>query len=258
MKIGLFIKYENVDSNFEKEMIEKINSHGHSFDNENPDAVFVVGGDGSFLKAVQKYLFKLDKTCFVCFKKGKLGFFSNFLMEEIDEVLSNLDKDVYKKHQYRLLKAKMNNEIIYAVNEIRIENPFHTLTSEVYVNDTFLENYRGNGLLVSTSLGSTAYNKSLSGAVIDTSLEVLQLNEIAPINNRLYTSLHSPLVMSGDSKIVFKGDFDDIVVGYDHLVKKDFNSNMIEFSLSHKKVSILRKADSNHIKKLNESFVSRG
>ena len=55
MKIGLFIKYENVDSNFEKEMIEKINSHGHSFDNENPDAVFVVGGDGSFLKAVQKY-----------------------------------------------------------------------------------------------------------------------------------------------------------------------------------------------------------
>ena len=42
MKIGLFIKYEVVPQNFEKEMIDKIISHGHTFDNENPDYVFVV------------------------------------------------------------------------------------------------------------------------------------------------------------------------------------------------------------------------
>ena len=100
MKIGLFIKYENVDANFEGELIKKISSYGHSFDNENPEVVFVIGGDGSFLKAVHKYLDKLDSISFVCFKKGKLGFFSNFLMEEIDEVLSNVSKNIYKKHQY--------------------------------------------------------------------------------------------------------------------------------------------------------------
>ena len=45
MKIGLFIKYEVVPNNFEETMIKKISSYGYSFDNENPDYVFVFGGE---------------------------------------------------------------------------------------------------------------------------------------------------------------------------------------------------------------------
>ena len=257
MKIGLFIKREAIEEKFEQELISKIKNSGYSFDNDNPDVVLVIGGDGTFLKAVQKYLGKLDSISFACIKKGKLGFFSGFLFEEIDDLLMNLDKNVYIKNSYRLLKGKMNDEEIYAVNEIRIENPFHTLVSEVYINDVFLEKYRGNGLLVSTSLGSTAYNKSLDGAVIDTSLEVMQLNEIAPINNRLYSSLHSPLVVSSTSKIVFKGDFSSVVIGYDHLVKKDYDSNELEFTLSDKRVTLIRKKEYSHVKRINEAFISK-
>ena len=65
MRIGLFIKYEVVDKSFEEEMIKKIKSFGHSFDNENPDVVLSIGGDGTFLKAVQKYIDRINDVKFL-------------------------------------------------------------------------------------------------------------------------------------------------------------------------------------------------
>ena len=49
----------------------------------------------------------------------------------------------------------------------------------------FFERFRGDGLCVSTPTGSTAYNKSLGGAVVHPTLDVLQLTEVSSINNRV-------------------------------------------------------------------------
>ncbi len=255
MRIGLFIKHEVVSKELEESLIERVKKSGHVFDNDNPQYVFTIGGDGTFLKAVHKYLDKLASVVFVCVNKGKLGYFSDFVIEEFDEVLAKLGSSDYVTNSYNLLKAKMNNEEIFAVNEIRIENPFHTLISEVYVDNNYLETFRGNGLMVCTAIGSTAYNKSLEGAVIDPSLNVMELNEIAPINNRLFTSLKSPIVLSEKHTITFKGDFASVIIGYDYLIKKDYNSNEIEFSISDKKVTLLNKKEHRYIRKLSDSFV---
>lgn len=257
MKIGLFIKYEVVPNNFEETMIKKISSYGYSFDNENPDYVFVFGGDGTFLKSLQRYLPILNSVKFVCFNKGKLAYFSDFKEEEVDEVLSSLVSDKFIISSHSLLNAKMNNEEVFALNEIRIENPFRTLISEVYIDGTYLEKFRGNGLVVCTAFGSSAYNKSLSGACVSTDLEILQLNEIAPINNCLYSSLHSPLILPKGSVITFKGDFKEVVIGYDNKVLKDCDSNEISFSLSNKKVNLVFKKDHNYIDRLSKAFVER-
>lgn len=253
MKIGLFIKKQVVNETLEKEIADKITSFGYQIDNENPDVVFSIGGDGTFLRAIHHYLDKSDKVSFLALNKGKLGFFSDYKVEDLDEILSSL-KDK-KPHKFRLLEADISDKTIYALNEIRIENPFHTLISEVYVNDEYVETFRGNGLVVSSSLGSSAYNKSVGGALVDTSLEVLELTEIAPINNVLYTSLKSPLVLSESSKVTFKGNFKDVVVGFDHLVSKDESANEITFRLSKKTVSILWREDHSHIRKLSKSFI---
>ena len=253
MKIGLFIKKEVINESLEKEIINKIVSSGNVFDNEKPELVISLGGDGTFLKAVHKYALTDDGVIFAPINKGKLGFFSDFVIDDVDEIINSFSKfDI--KH-FHLLKADIGNETIYAVNEIRIENPFHTLISEVFINNTELETFRGNGLVVSSSIGSSAYNKSLGGAVIDTDLEVLQLSEIAPINNSLYRSLKSSLVVSKDSMITFKGEFKDIVIGYDHLVKSDLHSNEISFSVSNKNLNLLVKRGHNHIARLSEAFI---
>ena len=257
MKIGLFIKYEVVDSSFEEKVSNVIRSFGHEIDNLNPEYVFVFGGDGTFLKSVQKYIEHISSIKFVCFNKGKVGFFSSFVEEDLKDVLSKLNSLELKVNSYRLLESKIGEETLYSVNETRIENPFHTLLAEVYIDGIYLETFRGNGLVVSTSLGSTAYNKSLSGACVSKEIEAIQLNEIAPINNCLYTSLKNPLVLPSNSHIVFKGDFSNIVIGYDHLVKSDFKGKEIEFFLSDKVINVVNKSDDNYIKKLKETFIDR-
>ena len=255
MKIGLFIKYEVVDRNFEASFIKKLSSLGFTFDNKNPDIVITFGGDGTFLKAVQKYINEIDKVKFLCINKGKLGYFSDYKFDELDEALANINELV--PHSYRLLRASIGKEEIYAVNEIRIENPFHTLKSEVFIDDEYLESFRGNGLIVSTSLGSTAYNKSLGGAVVEPASETMQLTEIAPINNRLYESFGSSLVLSKERTITFKGEFSSVLVGYDYLVKNSINSDEIKIQLSAKKATILNKKDRNYIKRISETFIRK-
>ena len=73
MKIGIFYKKEN------QEIIDLIiaeaNKHHFEIDNNHPDVVFSIGGDGTFLRAVHKYIDALDEVRFVGINSGSLGFF---------------------------------------------------------------------------------------------------------------------------------------------------------------------------------------
>lgn len=255
MKIALFYKENKIESSYIEDLTKKLSSCGFDLDNDNPEAVLYVGGDGTFLRAVHKYLKNIDNLVFVGLKKGHLGFFTSYNENEIDQLLSDLKSKNIDCKSYRLLKASFADSELYAVNEIRIENPFQTLISEVEINGSRLETFRGNGLTVSSALGSSAYNRSLGGAIVSTDLDVLELTEIAPINNRVFRSLHSPLVLSSNSTIVLKPKTKNVLVGYDHLTIEDENSSVIKFELSDKKVSILRKKDFDYISHLNKTFI---
>lgn len=234
---------------------EKVLSYGFELDDSHPDVVLFIGGDGTFLRSVHQYLNQLDKVSFIGLCKGHLGFFYSYDENELDSLLSDLKRGVCKKESHYLLKATVDNEEIYALNEIRIESPFHTLISDVYINDEFLETFRGNGLVVSTPLGSSAYNKSLGGAVIYPNISSMELSEIAPINNTVYTSLHSSLVVDKDSEIVLKTKTENILLGYDHLNKNIKLASSISLKLSNKKVELLRNSDYSYTKLLNSKFV---
>ena len=196
MKIGIFIKKELEDEELSTFLISKISEHGFDFDQENPDVVIFVGGDGTLLRAVHEYIEDIDNISFLGIHQGRLGFYTGYTLEEIDEALSDLENDDYRLQTTRLIEARVASRTVYAVNEVRLENPFHTFTSDVYINDELLETFRGNGLVISSSNGSSAYNKSLGGAVISPELETLQLTEIAPINNRVTRSLNSSFYMN--------------------------------------------------------------
>lgn len=255
MKIALFYKENKIEPSYIDYLIKRLKHEGFVLDNTNPEVVLYVGGDGTFLRAVHKYIDMVDDVEFVGLKKGHLGFFTSYNEDEVDTLLSDLKSNNVDSKSYRLVKATFADSVLYAVNEIRIESPFQTLISEVEINGSKLETFRGNGLTVSSSLGSSAYNRSLGGAIVSTSLEVLQLTEIAPINNRVFRSLHSPLVLDSDSEIVLKPKTKNVLVGYDHLIKEDENSQVIRFELSNKKVSILRKKDFDYASHLNKTFI---
>src|SRR5699024_12256295 len=70
-----------------------------------------------------------------------------------------------------------------------------TLVMDVDIRNQHFERFRGDGLCISTPSGSTAYNKALGGALIHPSLEAIQITEIASINNRVFRTVGSPLVL---------------------------------------------------------------
>lgn len=258
MKIGIFYKKENPEIiNLLKSEASK---HQFEIDNDNPDVVFSVGGDGTFLRAVHKYINALDKIRFVGINTGSLGFFYDYSKEEIASIMNELESNSCSYNEHPLLKGevtfKNSKDVIYALNEIRIENPFHTLISDVLVNDEKLETYRGNGLIVSSTLGSSAYNKSLGGALIDSDINALELTEIAAIQNNVYRSLGSSLVVKGDKVITFSGNLNNTVVGYDHLnFKKDDDLLKVRISTSDKNVKIIYSKDHSYIQRIRKSFV---
>ena len=258
MKVGIYYKQENHDL---VETIKKeLKKYNLSIDNRQPDIVFSVGGDGTFLRAVHMYMDRLDEIHFIGINSGSLGFFYDFNKEEIPQIIEKIAKNEYFVKEHALLKGEVkfanHEETIYALNEIRIENPFHTLISDVLINGEKLENYRGNGLVVASTLGSSAYNKSLGGSLIDNDIDALELTEIAGIQNNVYRSLGSSLVIKGDKVISFKGKLGNSVVGYDYLnLEKGDNLQEVNISYSEKKVKIVSSENHSYIQKIRKSFV---
>ena len=88
MRIGLFYKEKNNENAaFLKKQLEK---NGFTLDNINPDVVFSIGGDGTFLQAVHTYLDRLDSIKFVGINYGSLGFFCVYTKEDVPELIKEL------------------------------------------------------------------------------------------------------------------------------------------------------------------------
>ena len=258
-KVSLYVKDNQSCIAYSQKVSFLLKQEGFEIDDENPNVVITIGGDGTFLRAVHHYIDRVNDILFVGINAGHLGFFMEVSVEDIEPFIKSLKEKTYRYTSHALLhtliKSAVGNYDFYAVNEIRIENPFHTLIAEVKINDEMLETFRGNGLVVSSSLGSSAYNKSLGGAVVDNSLDIMELTEIATIQNTIYHSLGSSLVLSKDKKIEFSGNFNDVVVGYDFETFSLTKATSLLIELSDKRLSIIRYKNSNNIVKLRESFI---
>lgn len=254
MKIALFLKPELEETDIATYLISKMNEHDLELDQDSPDIVLFVGGDGTLLRAVQTYIEDIYRIKFIGINEGSLGFYSDYVIDEVDQLFEDIKNNEYEIYTHHLLEAEFNNRKIYAVNEIRIENPFHTLTSEVSIEGKFLEKFTGNGLVISSPNGSSAYNKSLGGAVVFPGIECLQLTEIAPINNRVYHSLNSPLIIPSNFDIEFNCMGEELVIGYDHLTISTKVDRMVIYN-SELNFSIIYKKDHSYAKQLNEAFI---
>ncbi len=258
-RIGVYAKSNEKSEKVKDRILSFIKEKGLIFDNDNPEVVFVIGGDGTFLKAANNYLDKIDDIAFIGIKTGHLGYFYDFQEEDIPYVFDHLDSLLKNVTKHLLIKAHLKNKdeesLLHAVNEIRIENPFHTLEAEVFLNGQKFEDFNGNGLMVATSIGSSAYNKSLGGAVVDSSIDIMELTEIATIQSSVHRSLGSSFILAKDSSILFRGDFKNVVVGYDNKTFPIGDFTEIEISLSNKRLSIIRPKDYFKFNVIKASFI---
>ncbi|VTT20681.1 inorganic polyphosphate/ATP-NAD kinase [Streptococcus dysgalactiae subsp. equisimilis] len=173
---------------------------------KNPDIVISIGGDGMLLSAFHMYEKELDKVRFVGIHTGHLGFYTDYRDFEVDKLIDNLRKDKGEQISYPILTVVISLDdgcVIKAraLNEATVKRIEKTMVADVIINHVKFESFRGDGISVSTPTGSTAYNKSLGGAVLHPTIEALQLTEISSLNNRVFRTLGSSVIIPKKDKI---------------------------------------------------------
>lgn len=226
-------------------------------DDKNPDIVISIGGDGTILQAAHIYP---NKTIFGL-HTGHLGFFANYNPDTVDELIEDINTNCYMTSKVELLSCNIEEEngnriTMNALNEITVISPKKTLIMDVKVDDECLETFRGTGLCVSTPLGSTAYNKSLHGAVVDHDLECMQLAEVASINSNAYRTLGSPLVLSSKRVITLESSVPlDLSVSVDHLFYTFSDFKKITFFYNGVYLKMGYHKEEGFIKRISRTFI---
>lgn len=207
--------------NLSQEIRIKLQNSDMILDNINPELIICVGGDGTLLNAFHDNLKNMSEVAFVGIHTGTLGFSTDYTKDEVDKMVEDITTKVPFIDHKRVLEADCyqgDKQLkFYALNEIRVENIVKTQPIEIEINNEYFESFRGNGICVSGQHGSTAYNRSIGGAVIYPGLDLLQMTEISGIHHRHSRSLGAPLILDANTKITLKSEsFKHALLCYDH------------------------------------------
>lgn len=200
MNFFIVSRGDDISEQTKDDIQERLISHGFEVNEDNPELVISIGGDGTLLKAFHRFQGILAHTSFVGVHTGRLGFYADWRPHETEELVNCIIHSPMQVVTYPLLEAIVyhedgREERFLALNECTVKMIEGSLVMDVEIGKELFETFRGDGLCISTPSGSTAYNKSLGGALVHPSIPALQLAEMASINNRVYRTIGSPLIL---------------------------------------------------------------
>lgn len=156
------------------------------------DVIIAIGGDGSFIHSAKETA--VHKKPVLCINAGNLAFLAGLEGNELSllEKLISGDFTTDKRMMLEVsLKENENEKLLgYCLNDVAIArgSEIKLVDLDVFCNDRKINNYRADGVVVSTPTGSTAYSWSAGGPVIDPDLQCIMLTPIcthSPLNRSL-------------------------------------------------------------------------
>lgn len=149
------------------------------------DIIVCLGGDGTFLKSARKVFHKDIPILGV--NLGNLGFLTVVDRNEIDPAIKCLVNGNYSIEERMMLETSIirdNKEIMkdIVLNDVVISRGWMSriLHLKTYINDQFVDLYPGDGLIISTPTGSTAYSLSAGGPIVDPDISLIIATPICP------------------------------------------------------------------------------
>lgn len=265
MKIAVYTYQSPESMRVRKEILAGIQGTAITYDEEAPEIVITVGGDGTLLSAVHHYADRLDQIRFVGIHTGHLGFYTDWRNYEVPELLASLQNDSGQSVAYPLLDMEaifVDGHVMHEVslNESTLRNIVKTMVCDLYVNDELFERFRGDGLCVSTPTGSTAYNKSVGGAIMDPKIIGFQLAEMASLDNRVFRTLGSPVILGTDAKLTLHLHDDSTAVltcDREQLLLGDGDRRLtqITYQVAKQRVHFAKYRHTNFFMRVKDSFI---
>lgn len=246
-----------------EELIKLLKSNNFNvFDkfSKDIDIVIVIGGDGTFLNGIKEANYY--DALILGINTGHLGFFADFRPDKLEDVVDTCLKENYQIQKCKTIKIELETDkgttiLDPAVNDVFIKHGHSSIIHlDLFVGEKYIESFSGDGILISSSAGSTAYNYSLGGSIVDPRVDLLQITPVAPTNNSVYRCLTSSLITPSNEKIVVipKDENNTVVI-------TDGNENIIEgikkivVTLSNEEIKIIRSSNYSFWNKVKTKFL---
>lgn len=218
---------------------------------EDVDLVLVLGGDGTLLQAVADLAD--SHLPFLGINLGTLGFLTEVNKDDIEEALGKILAGEYEIEKRMMLVGQSFNEQgekdkTRALNDIVItrKGSLQILKFSISVNGQFLHRYHADGVIVATPTGSTGYNLSAGGPVVDPKAQLLVLSPICP-----HSMQHSSIVLSPEDEVTI-----EVETGHDGTgqeVEAIFDGSHRVTLYTGDKIIIKRSEETTGIMKLNQA-----
>ena len=211
------------------------------------DLAIVVGGDGTLLHAARNLV---DKEVPVLgINLGRLGFLVDISPSDIGKIMVEVLSGNYKEDHRCLLECQVGDKKPQiALNDVVFHkwNVARMIEFETWINGSFLDTQRSDGIIVSTPTGSTAYALSGGGPLLSPELEVMSIVPICP-----HTLSNRPIVISGGSNVSFsvcgKTKSENVQVTCDGQVSMKINDgDKVKVSLYEKSLRLLHPPQYDH------------
>lgn len=243
--INLFIKPSPVALSIRDRLVQFLEPHGFRISSlflENADYNVVIGGDGTFLHAVHKSDFSNIPFCGI--NTGTLGFFQESDLKSLDSNLKKLVQGDYYTDELLLVEAEIETSSWtyhrLCVNEFSIQSLENkTIHFNLSVDKISLLHLAGDGLIVSSPSGSTAYNLSAGGSILYQTLKGYQITPINQLRSKTYQALPSSIVLpsEAETQVVFPSEEEDkAILMTDGMEEKFLGLKRISFRQTGKKI----------------------
>ena len=170
---------------------------------DNIECIITVGGDGTVVRVAQNVTNR--KVPIVGLNCGHLGYLCDMTVDNVEHCLDQLLSDNYKIDERMMLEGDCSSDAdnrFRALNDIVVASDaagLFVLNLTVKVNGIQLYSHNCDGLIVSTPTGSTAYNLSCGGPIVDPTAEIITITPIAP-----HTIINRSIVLSDKSIVEIK------------------------------------------------------
>jgi NAD+ kinase len=177
--------------------------------------VIALGGDGTILQAARSVGSR--GTPILGVNLGKLGFLAALAPAELARAIGDIQSKKYVVEERIVLEARcadLPGKIIHAVNDIVVDKSRSSriIDVETYIDDAYAVTYRGDGLIIATPTGSTAYALSNGGPIVTPTSRVFGITPISP-----HTLSGRPLIVPETSvvRVIARAEGEEILLSAD-------------------------------------------
>ena len=253
LKIKTLFEESNIELYLEDNSANMISLEGYPLNElcKKVDFLISVGGDGTLLSVVRKS-FKYDKAV-LGINLGTLGFLTDISMEQLPNFIKDFKNNIYKIDNRMMVEGSVNLNRFVAFNDIVISRKSISsmIRIEGKINGKNFNSYYGDGVIISTPTGSTAYNLSVGGPVVYPLTEAFIITPVAP-----HSLTQRPLVMPVDYEIEFKiidNQGAVVIVDGQDIYEVEQNQS-IKIKIANKKAKMIHRIQRDFFEVLNEKL----